>query len=112
MKIGSYEYKGFAYDVSLTGGDDGWGPHKNCFYVKAGAFGSDYYKEFDAAVADIKEQIDKFVDGVPNSVEELVDVLSGLLVWSGYEECDLDRSAAKVLIESYILADRGRSWQR
>lgn len=108
MKISSNNYKGFAYDVELTGGDNGWGDHKNCFYINAGAFSSDYYKEFDAAVADIEGQIDRFIEGVPDNVDELVEALSDLLVWSGYEECSLDSVAAKVLIERYIMANKGK----
>lgn len=106
MKIGNYEHKGFEFTVSFSSDGD-WREHKNMFYAECGVFNSGYHKTFDGAADDMKSQIDVFLSGVPTDVDDLVDKLSELLVWTGYEECELDCLAAKSLIEAFIKKDKG-----
>ena len=100
MKVGTYNHKGLEYEISLTGGD--WPQHKNHFYATSGSFSTDYYKTFDEADLEMKSYIDNFINNVPQDVDELVSALSELLVWTGYEDCEFDQAAAKVLITNYI----------
>lgn len=106
MKVGTYEYKGFYYDMMLASEGD-WMEQKNHFYANGGSFNSDYHKTFEAADADIKGKIDEFLTDVPKDVDGLVEALGDLLVWHGYEECELDEAAAKILITKFLEANRG-----
>ena len=100
MKVGTYNYKGVTYEVELTGSD--WPQHKNHFIATSGSFSTDYYTTFDKADLEMKSYITTFIDNVPRDVDELGSKLADLLVWTGYEDCELDQAAAKVLITNYI----------
>ena len=101
MKVGVYNYKGLEYKMELTSGDDRL-KHKNHFYATSGSYSTDYYKTFDEADLEMKSYINNFIDNVPRDVDGIVSKLADLLVWTGYEDCELDTVAAKVLITNYI----------
>lgn len=101
MKIEDREYRGIKYTVELATGD-GWRNELHKFYANGGMFSSGYYATFDGAVKDIEMKIDKSLDACPKDVDELVEMISEMLVWHGYEECELDTIAAKRVIENYI----------
>ena len=101
MQIGEYSYKGFKYTVEFTDKGD-WRHNKNKFYASNGLFTSDYHKEFDKAVKEFKCLVDEFLKNRVTTVDELVDKLSELLVWTGYEDCHFDTDAAKILINDFI----------
>lgn len=100
MKVGTYGYKGIDYVIELTGDD--WGKHRNHFYASSGSFCTDYYKTFDEADTKMRAILKDFIDNVPQDIDQLVSKLADLLVWTGYEDCELDQAAAKVLISNYI----------
>ena len=103
MKVGTYSYRSLDYTMELTGSDAlGWGEHKNCFYATCGTLTTDFYKSFEEADNEMKSLIDNFVSNVPQNTDQLVLKLSELLVWTDYEDCELDQAAAKVLIDNYI----------
>ena len=106
MRVGTYTYKGLEYEMKLT---VGWETHANHFYATSGPFSTDYYKTFDEADLEMKSYINNFIDNIPRDVDELVSKLSELLVWDGYEECHLDKDAAKILITNYIEHDESKS---
>lgn len=101
METGKYSYKGFDYTVEFTNWE-GWRNNKNKFFASGSLFSSDYCTEFDKAVDQFKSQVDTFLKDQPKTVDELVDKLSKLLIWTGYEDCDFDTVTAKMLIESFI----------
>ena len=103
MKVGTFHHKGLEYVVELTGSDElGWGQHKNHFYATCGTLQTDFYKSFEEADNEMKSLIDHLVSNVPQNIDQLVSKLSELLVWTGYEDCELDQAAAKILINNYI----------
>lgn len=101
MEIGKYSYKGFDYKVEFTN-EEGWRNNKNKFIASGDLFSSDYHTEFDKAVSQFESKVDEFLKDKPQSVEELVEKLSKLLVWTGYEDCHFDTSTAKLLIDEFI----------
>ena len=100
MKVGTYHHKGLEYEVELTGSD--WPQHKNHFIATCGTLSTDYYKTFEGADNEMMSLIDNFIFDVPQDIDQLVSKLSELLVWTGYEDCELDQAAAKILITNYI----------
>ena len=103
MKVGTFHHKGLEYVMELTGSNDlDWREHKNCFYAICGTLYTDFYKSFEEADNEMKSLIDHLVSNVPQNIDQLVLELSELLVWTGYEDCELDQAAAKVIISNYI----------
>ena len=101
MKIGDYKYKGISYEVSFCSEKD-WRTEKNKFHAGNGVLSSEYHNEFQEAANDIERQIDKFIENIPKDVDSLVAALSELLNWTGYESCEFDTEAAKILITNFL----------
>jgi len=50
----------------------------------------------------IKLKIDKFLGNTPKNYKELADAIGSTLVWTGYEDCHVDESILKVIVENFI----------
>jgi hypothetical protein len=56
------------------------------------------------AVNDVKSKIDAFLEITPKNYEELAEAIQGSLVWTGYENCHVDATILKLIVENFIKA--------
>lgn len=102
MKIKTITYKGFTTDVMFADKGD-WRDKLHTFYVAHGMFNSSHHKDYSSAVSEFEMAVDEFLSNSPCTIDELVSKLSETLVYTGYEDCEIDATAAKALIEGYLL---------
>ena len=60
------------------------------------------YETPDKAIEDVKIKIDEFLKITPKNYKELAELLTSNLTWDGYEDCHLEESIVKKLVENYI----------
>lgn len=60
------------------------------------------FKTAEEAVENVKTKIDKFFNIVPKSYNELAGFIQEYLVWTGYEDCEIDEEILEYLVESFI----------
>ena len=106
MKIRDDEYRGFKYTIHFAANGD-WGAHLHNFYTECDSnFDGGFSKDIDVVDTAIKEVIDNFYSSLPETEEQLLDALENCLVWTGYEDCHLDRVAATQLIKGFMGSKR------
>jgi hypothetical protein len=102
MKIKDCEYKGFKYTILFADRGD-WGKHLNHFHTESPHnFTGGFALTLEEVDNNIKQQIDTFINTLPKTIDELLDQLEDQLVWTGYEDCHLDRDTTKRLLQAYI----------
>jgi hypothetical protein len=102
MKIKDCEYKGFKYTILFANKGD-WGNKLNHFYTESPHnFNGKYGKTLEEVDNNIKKDIDNFLDDSPKTIDDLIDRLENQLVWTGYEDCHLDRDTTKKLLQAYF----------
>ena len=60
------------------------------------------YTTLAASEEALIKEINEFLDDVPKNYEELAKKIEKSLVWTSYEECYIDETALKIIIENYI----------
>jgi hypothetical protein len=61
--------------------------------------GGTYYKTYAEAEERAKSIIDKFVKEIPQTKKEWLEAMENCMVWSGYEECNLDANMVWSLLQ-------------
>ena len=106
MEIDKIKYKNFDITVSYNKDDKSFHAYSLC---------GDSFDEYDGkrenfsnghatpgqAVENVKLKIDKFIIIAPKTFEELAEQLTKALTWTGYEDCHLEPSIVKILVENF-----------
>jgi hypothetical protein len=108
--IKEFEYKGFPIKLYMS---EHHGITFSCSsYDK---FSSRHRKEHinggwekpDEAIESIKEVIDTFLSNSPKNYKELaIAIYDGALIWSGYEDCEIDPKLLEIIIKNFILTQK------
>ena len=101
MKIKDKEYRGIKYAVMFA--DRGhWGDMKDCFYTECdNGFDGGHSPNIGNVVEAIEKAIDKWLDTPIKSESQALDALDDCMVWTGYENCHIDRDKALVVLRSF-----------
>ena len=99
IDVETVEYNGMTYTISICNPKVNWGDSKGKFTCRTPlVVSSSYYDTLNEAKRVINKKIDKWVDSNPTTIEQFVDLLENCMIWTDYEECELDRKeAARVL---------------
>lgn len=54
------------------------------------------------AIKDMEEGIDDFLSVTPKNYKELAEAIGTSLVWTSYEDCYVDETIIKILIENFL----------
>ena len=101
MKIEDFTYKGFTFEIDLAIGTD-WGSMLNKFYVEKGhAFEIKEEETLVQLKKNITKEVDKWAATIPKTEEAWIDLLSDCMVWTGYEDCHIDKLKAMKVLEKY-----------
>ena len=92
------KHKEIEYKIEL--GEDGCIHAETIGSIELTGYGYDYNKCKES----IEKDIDKYVASrTPESMPKLLDMIQSYCFrWTGYEECELNRSEASDFIERYI----------
>jgi hypothetical protein len=63
-----------------------------------------YHDSMDDAIIDIFTQLEEFLSNTPKTYTELAEAIHESLEWTGYEDCYVDETRLKILVENFIKA--------
>lgn len=102
MKIRKESYRGIEYVIHFTDSVE-WYENRHKFYIESDHnLDNGYYKDLDDLIVNVQATIDKELGSPISTVDELVDKLSELIVWTGYEDCHFDTKMAKIYINNFL----------
>ena len=93
------KYKGIGYTVKYCDPNKDWGDKRGLFYIDCPVHYSGYFTEYLGAECSAKKLIDGFVGSVPQNDNEWLEAFEDCMVWTGYEQCHLDRDMVLSLLE-------------
>lgn len=97
MKIDQTKYKGFVIQVFYNK------ENKN-IYATSDVCNSTL--QLKSSVEDnidfVKKGIDKFLEKTPESIEELAQEITNSLIWDTYEDCHVDATVLRVLLQNFL----------
>lgn len=105
--IKKFEYKGFPIELKM---DEHEGITFSC--CSMGKFQSKHnpnhinggWDKPEDAINTIKEEINEFLLNQPKNYKELASAIEeGALVWTGYEECHIDKKLLEIIIKNFLL---------
>jgi len=104
MKLKEIEYKGFTIIVNYSDhmGDtfSCHAAHLSCDHIKTHVNGG--HATIEGSVNSIKKNIDNFLTNTPKDYIELAKAIESSLVWSSYEDCELDPKTLAIIVENFI----------
>lgn len=104
MKIKDCEYRGFKYSIMFADMGD-WRDKLNNFYTTCNSnFEGGFDKTLEVVEQRIKKQIDDFFSKIPTTREEWEEEIDKCLVWTGYEDAEIDHDRLFHLMELYCRA--------
>lgn len=102
IHIGTIEYRGMKYSIALCNPEADWGLEKGKFHITTElVFATGYYDSFEEATAKVNKSIDEWRDNNPKNINEWVDMIEACMIWTGYEDCDLDKKEVKKILERF-----------
>lgn len=107
MKIKETEHNGFTINVTFNESDNTFsassicGNSHNKFDNDLNNFTHGYSKPQEA-IDDVIIKIENFLIDCPKTYKELANSLTRNLTWTGYEDCHLEESIVKVLVNNFI----------
>lgn len=99
MSIYENKYKGIGYTVEYCDPNKDWGNKRGLFHIDCPVYTNEYFSTYIDAELAAKKLIDGFVDNVPQNENEWFEAFEGCMVWTGYEQCHLDRDMVLSLLE-------------
>jgi hypothetical protein len=97
MEVSSGKHKGIGWKCLYFNQTD---PGFVCKCAVATTIGDKMGTEAEA-VREIKAKIDNFVSEQPSTDAGWVDLLSDCMVWTGYEDCHIDGTAAMMVLRRF-----------
>jgi hypothetical protein len=91
-----YSYKNFTVEWSVC--------ERGEFHAYAMGHLSSHEKTLEKAKASIELEIEKFLSITPKTWEELATEIEKSLVWSSYEDCEVNVKTLKMLVENFMKA--------
>ena len=89
------KHKGHEYEVHFCDPSQDWGDAKGLFGIKSAAGDTGkYYPTYKEAQHAAKSKIDEIVADVPQGLEQWVEAIENCMVWTGYEDCHIDKDMA------------------
>ena len=100
MLVKEARHKGFSYQIMLNVGD--WGEHTHMFRIDTEyGFKTGYYSSALEAEEAIRAAIDGFVNLSICSETDLFAELENCLIWTGYEDCNLNKDRALATVKKW-----------
>ena len=94
------KYKGYEYEIKFCNPKEYTGKEKGCFLiVMSMPTGGVYYETYAEAEKKAISIIDKFIVDIPQTKEEWLKAMTNCMVWTGYEDCELDEDMAWSLLQ-------------
>ena len=94
------KHLGHEYEIHFNSPKEYTGQSKGLFRIDmAMPTGGTYYKTYAEAEERAKSIIDKFVKEIPQTKKEWLEAMEKCMVWSGYEECNLDANMVWSLLQ-------------
>lgn len=102
--VDTVDYRGWLVEIYLSSNGYQFSAHSG--HLKSSNPDNPHrlYASADRALADIKSKIDEFLEDTPETYGELADAIQASLIWTGYEECEVDASVLEVIVENFIKA--------
>lgn len=88
------KYKGYEYEVKFCNPDEDWREHCGMFRIDCAIKDRGYYPTYAEAIEKAKQNIDSFIKSIPKTKKEWIKALNDCLVWTGYEDCEIDEEMA------------------
>ena len=104
MLVYSDVLDGIEYEIHIVPmTDKGWLiEDRGKFYAKCPGYELKLFSTAKDCLAGVQAWIKIELAKTPNTIEDLVVELGGLLVWEGYEDCNLDPKRATKLIQNFL----------
>lgn len=104
MTIKKDKYLGHEYEIQLCDPNGKWGDKAGKFYASCAILKtSTFHSTYEAAINEVLIAIEDFNKTIPQTKEEWLYAMSRCMVWTGYEECELDESMVWSLLEKAAL---------
>jgi hypothetical protein len=94
-----HQHRGFEFEITFCDPCDNWRTHKGEFCLNVFGRSLEYYQTYSGAKAIAELIIDEFVEHVPQTRPEWLAAFDGCMIWTGYEECHLDKAMILSLLE-------------
>ena len=102
IHVSYVEYMGMKYEVAICDPKAGWGDKAGKFYVPTAlVIPTDYYDTFTEAKDAVNKLIDEWRGTNPQSLSEWVDMIEKCMVWTGYEDCELDKEEVEKILQRF-----------
>ena len=101
IHVDTVTHRGISYTISICNPNDDWGDKKGKFHISTPlVISTGYYDSFEEAKKATNTAIDAWRNDNPSSINGWVEKIEQCMVWTGYEDCELDKNeVAKILIE-------------
>jgi hypothetical protein len=94
------KYKGHEYEINFCSPKEYTGEGKGRFRIEmAMPTGGFYYETYAEAEQKAISIIDKFIVDIPQTKEEWLKAMTNCMVWTGYEDCELDKDMVWSLLQ-------------
>ena len=94
------KHQGHEYEIHFCSPKEYTDKGKGLFRIDmAMPTGDAYFKTYEDAEEKAKSIIDKFVKEIPQTKKEWLEAMSQCMVWSHYEQCDLDENMVWDLLQ-------------
>ena len=102
IDVETVEHNGMTYTISICNPKADWGNSKGKFTCRTPlVVSTSYYNTLEEAKRAINKKIDEWVDSNPTTIGQFVDLLEDCMIWTGYEDCELDREAAARVLRKF-----------
>ena len=102
IHVDTIKHRGMDYTISICNPKDDWGDKKGKFYISTPlVINTGYYNSFEEAKKEVNQAIDIWRDTNPQNINEWVDMIEGCMIWTGYEDCALDRDEVAKILERF-----------
>jgi hypothetical protein len=92
-------HKKHNYEIEFCNPKNDWGVASGKFHVNSAIGCSNYFDTYEQANKAAIASIDSFIETVPQTKAEWIGALRSCMVWSGYEDCDLDENMVWSLLQ-------------
>jgi len=94
------KHQGHEYEINFCSPKEYTGKERGLFKIQmAIPTGGSYFKTYEDAEKKAISIIDKFVEEIPQTKKEWLEAMSNCMVWSGYEDCELDETMVWSLLQ-------------
>ena len=104
MRVYCNVLDGIKYEIHIVPmtGEDWPTKDRGNFYAKCSGYDFQLFSTAKECLAGVQSWIENEMAKTPTTIEDLVAELGVLLVWDGYEDCNLDPKRATKLIQNFL----------